>query len=220
MTEALNMRWEPAEGITGGRSLIRAFTVWAAGLFRLSVFAAETSEAADGSGETTAKAEGALAHDAARAMDAYGNSILRLSYSYLHNMEDAEDILQETLIRYIRKAPPFENERHERAWLLTVAANLSKNRIKFNRFRDYDELNEELVAEDRDDLSFVWEAVKFLPVRYREVIHLFYQEGYGSADIAAILGQKDATVRSNLKRGREKLRAILEEEYDFTGGDE
>lgn len=201
--------------MTGGRSVLGLLASWAAGLFGLSLSTAEDPDKPE-----AVPAAGTLAHDAARVMDSCGNSILRLSYSYLHNMDDAEDILQETLIRYIKKAPPFENERHEKAWLMTVAANLSKNRIKFNRFRDYNELNEELVAEDRDDLSFVWEAVKFLPVRYREVIHLFYQEGYGSADIAAILGRKDATVRSDLKRAREKLRDILEDEYDFVGGGE
>lgn len=44
------------------------------------------------------------------AFDAYGNSILRLAYSYLHSMEDAEDILQDTIIRFMDRAPLFENE--------------------------------------------------------------------------------------------------------------
>ena len=64
---------------------------------------------------------------------------------YLHNMSDAEDILQDTLIQYIRKAPAFESAGHEKAWLLTVAANLSKNKIKYNELRTTDELAEELV---------------------------------------------------------------------------
>ena len=76
-----------------------------------------------------------------RAFDTHGNSILRLAYSYLHNMEDAKDILQETLIRYMDKAPVFENASHEKAWLLRVAANLSKNKIDYNNIRKTDELN-------------------------------------------------------------------------------
>ena len=55
--------------------------------------------------------------------------VLRLAYSYLHNMADAEENLQESLIRFLKTMPRLENERHERAWLLRVAANLSKNRI-------------------------------------------------------------------------------------------
>jgi len=158
---------------------------------------------------------GYIKENAARLLDIHGDSVLRLAYSYMHNMQDAEDILQETLIRYMQAVPEFENESHARAWLLRVAANLSKNRIEYNRYRMADELNEELVAEEREDLSFVWEAVKSLPVTYRETIHLFYREGFKTAQIAEILGEKESTVRSHLKRGREKLREILKEAYDF-----
>lgn len=153
--------------------------------------------------------------EVAAAFDAHGNSILRLAYSYLHNMEDAEDILQDTLIRYMDKAPAFESEAHEKAWLLRVAANLAKNRIDYNKVRETDELNEELVAEKREDLSFVWDSVKELPVAQREVIHLFYEENLSTAEIAKILKEKESTVRSHLKRGRDKLKTILKEEYDF-----
>lgn len=149
------------------------------------------------------------------AFDLYGNSILRLAYSYLHNMADAEDILQETLIRYMNRAPEFENQNHEKAWLLRVAANLSKNRIGYNALRKADELNEELIASEHSSLSFVWEAVKSLSEAQRAVIHLFYQEGFSTAQIAKTLDEKESTVRSHLKRGREKLRDILKEDYDF-----
>lgn len=152
---------------------------------------------------------------AERLLNDYGNSILRLAYSYLHNSSDAEDILQETLIRFLEAAPALESEEHEKAWLLRVAANLSKNRIAYNRVRACDELQDQLAQEEREDLSFVWDAVRDLPERYREVIHLFYQEGYPTAEIARILGRKEATVRSDLHRGREKLKDILKEVYDF-----
>lgn len=99
-------------------------------------------------------------------INTYGNSILRLAYSYLHNMSDAEDILQETLIKYVKTAPKSENDNHEKTWLMTVAANLSKNKIDYNRIRTTDELRDTLVAEEREDLSFVWEAVKQLPSKY------------------------------------------------------
>lgn len=152
---------------------------------------------------------------AERIMRIYGNSIIRLTYSYLHNMSDAEEILQDTLVRFLKNAPEFENEDHEKAWLLRVAANLSKNRIEYNKRRYTDELRDTLAAEQREDLSFVWEAVRELPVRYREVIHLFYYEGYSTAQIGTILKMKEATVRSSLSRGRGKLREILKEVYDF-----
>lgn len=152
---------------------------------------------------------------AARLFDAYGNSILRYAYSYLHNMSDAEEVLQDTLIQYLKTAPQFENGAHEKAWLLRVAGNLSKNRLDYNAVRRADELSEELVAQEREDLSFVWEAVKALPVKDREVIHLFYQEGLSTKEIARLLQRKEATIRSDLARGRSKLKALLKEGYDF-----
>ena len=72
-----------------------------------------------------------------------------------------------------------------------------------------------LPADEREDLSFVWEAVKALPVPYQEVIHRFYYVGYFTAQIAKILHRKESTVRSNLRYGRIKLREFLREEYGF-----
>ncbi len=152
---------------------------------------------------------------AAEALDTYGNAILRCAYNYLHNMADAEEILQETLLKILTSAPNFESEEHKKGWLLRVAANLSKNRLEYNALRAYDELSEDLAKEGREDLSFVWEAVKDLPTQFREVIHLHYYEGYSTEEIALILGRNPSTVRSDLRRGREKLKSVLKEAYDF-----
>lgn len=155
---------------------------------------------------------------AERMLTEYGTSILRLAYSYLHNLSDAEEVLQDTLIQFLKTAPALDSPRHEKAWLLRVAANLSKNRIDYNRIRLTDELNEELISEEREDLSFVWEAVKALPAHQREAVHLFYHEGYTAAEISAMLGRREATVRSDLRRGRARLKEILKEAYDFEEG--
>ena len=144
---------------------------------------------------------------ATEALNTYGNAILRCAYSYLHNMADAEEILQDTLLKLLTAAPRFESEEHKKAWLLKVAANLSKNRIEYNALRDCDELDE--------SLSFVWEAVKQLPPQYREVIHLHYYEGYSTEEMAQILSRNPSTIRSDLRRGREKLKSVLKEAYDF-----
>lgn len=152
---------------------------------------------------------------AALLLERHGNSVLRCAYSYLHNMQDAEEVLQDTMVQYLRTAPELNDEAHERAWLLRVAANLSKNRLKYSVVHNTDELSEELADERREDLSFVWEAVKSLPVSCREAVHLFYYEGLSTAQIARILGRSETAVRSALHRGREKLREILREDYDF-----
>ena len=152
---------------------------------------------------------------AERMLTEYGNSILRLAYTYLHNYSDAEEVVQDTLIQFLRTAPQLTGTEHEKAWLLHVAANLSKNRIAYNKVRAADELSETLVAEEREDLSFVWDAVKKLPQVYRETVHLYYEEGYATAEIARILGRKESTVRSDLRRARAQLKEMLKEVYDF-----
>ena len=169
-----------------------------------------------------ADAHAAINRRAEEILDCYGSSILRYAYSYLHNLSDAEEVLQDTLVQFLKAAPGFETPQHEKAWLLRVAANLSKNRLAYNAVRQTDELNDALVAQQRDDLSFVWEAVKRLPAAYREALHLFYYEGYSTKEIADILQCKEATVRSHLQRGRDRLKKILREEYDFevSGTDE
>lgn len=181
-----------------------------AALQRVAAFADRRTERRE-----TAADRAAIDRQAERLLDTYGNSILRYAYSYLHNRSDAEEVLQDTLLQFLKTAPVLESAQHEKAWLLRVAANLSKNRIDYNAHRRTDELNDELVAEQREDLSFVWDAVKALPVKYREVIHLFYHEGYSTAQIAAILKLNEATVHSHLHRGREKLKELLKEGYDF-----
>ena len=61
----------------------------------------------------------------------------------------------------------------------------------------------------------MWEAVRSLKPAQREAIHLFYQEGYSTGEIAKILGRNENSVRSDLKRGREALKTMLKEAYDF-----
>ena len=152
---------------------------------------------------------------AGRLMESYGNSVLRLAYSYLHNMSDAEDVLQDTLIQYLKTQPQFKTAEHEKAWFLRVAINISKNRMTFNKIRKTDELSETLGTTETEDLAFVWDAVKQLPTKYSEVVHLYYHEGYSTAQIASLLSKNDATVRSLLQRARMKLKDVLKEVYDF-----
>lgn len=204
--------------MTGALALFPRFILTAVRLVSVLFADAGTGGAAGAQTDSETEAE-RIERETVEIMDQLGNAILRLAYSYLHNMEDAEDILQETLIKFVTAKPVFENEKHRKAWLLTVAANLAKNRIEYNRVRSSEELNEEIAGaapeEEEDDLSYVWEAVKKLPDNQREVIHLFYQEGYKTAEIADILGRKEATIRSDLKRARDKLKEILKEANDF-----
>ena len=69
--------------------------------------------------------------------------------------------------------------------------------------------------EEKEDLSYIWQAVNQLDTNQKEVIHLFYQEGYSTKEISEILNRNENTIRSDLKRARDKLKEILMEAYDF-----
>ena len=140
----------------------------------------------------------------------FGDAILRLAYSYVHNRHDAEDILQETLINILLSNPSFENSAHAKRYMLKTAANLSKNFLKKSRLRRTDTLQQDLAETQQESLAYLWQAVKQLPVSQREAVHLFYEEGYHIKEISIILNRKEPTVRSDLRRGRETLRRILE----------
>lgn len=149
------------------------------------------------------------------ALEVYGNTILRLSYSYLHNISDAEDILQETLLKLIRNQPAFESEEHQKAWLMRVAINLCKNKLKSSWFKTVaipEHYEAEALSEEESD---VLTAVNELPLKYREVVHLFYYEGYSTIEIASILDKKEATIRSLLHRARKQLEKSLKGACDF-----
>ena len=83
---------------------------WLSALVRL--FAAEdpAPQPRAGAAEVNARAE--------KLLDAYGDLLLRYAYSYLHNMADAEEVLQDTLVQFLKTAPVFLNKAHEKAWLL------------------------------------------------------------------------------------------------------
>ena len=67
---------------------------------------------------------------AQRLVETYSDMILRLSYTYLHNTQDAEDICQETLIKLLYQSRRFSSPEHEKAWVIRTAANACKDILK------------------------------------------------------------------------------------------
>lgn len=151
------------------------------------------------------------------ALQRHGRQILHLAWSYLHSQSDAEDVLQDTMVQLMKTSPKFESQDHERAWLLRVAINLCKNRMKAP-WRQHSELPEDYPTQGIPEESLeLLQAVSALPLKYREVIHLFYYEDATTAQIAGLLGKKEATVRSLLFRARDQLRQALREGSDLDG---
>ena len=140
----------------------------------------------------------------------YADAILRLSYTYLKNTHDAQDICQTVFVKLLAEPRTFESPSHERAYILRMAANACKDLLKSPWWkRTYGlEACAEIPAPEPEDGSLL-AAVNDLPPHYRAVIYLFYYEGYQAAEIGKILGIPTATVHTRLARGRAKLKELL-----------
>ena len=146
-------------------------------------------------------------------MRTYGNMLFRLCLITLGNASDAEDAIQETLIKYLQKAPEFENPEHEKAWLITVATNKCRDILRFKSRHpviDIDEINE--FTKDSSD-SGILDALMTLPDKFRTVLVLYYVEEYSIEDIARVIGKTTSAVKMRLQKGRRLLREVYGKEY-------
>lgn len=140
------------------------------------------------------------------------NHMYRAALAVLGNREEAKDAVQDALVRYLEKRPALNDEEHERAWLLRVTVNGCKSRLRSPWRKRRVELCEVLeTAEDSGAHEELLE-MEALPPQDRAAIHLHYYEGYTTAEIAAMTGEAEGTVRSRLYRARQKLRRLLEGE--------
>ncbi len=139
------------------------------------------------------------------------NTLYRTALAVMGNVSDAEDVLQEAFLRAYEKAPEFQSEEHEKAWLIRVTVNLCNSRLRSPwRKRRLPLLNSYPASEPEQ--HELLEQIVALEPKYRTVIHLFYYEGYSVKDISELTGQKEATVRSHLTRARQKLKLVLKED--------
>lgn len=138
----------------------------------------------------------------------YYSTVYKLAYARTRNSYDAEDVLQEVFLRYIRKSPDFENEEHEKAWFLRVTINCSNN-----LFADFSRRSRAQYIENAvgltDEEKILDEFLEKLPKKYRTVIHLFYYEDLKILEIAKLLDLKESTVKMHLTRARRLLKSYM-----------
>ena len=139
------------------------------------------------------------------------HTLFRAALAILGDVQEAEDAVQETFLRYLEKRPELRDGNHEKAWLLKVTANRCKSVLRVRKRHPAVELLDVYQAPDGDSRELM-EAILSLPANQRAAVHLHYYEGYTSEEIGGILGQRPGTVRSHLSRAREALRRYLLEE--------
>lgn len=157
--------------------------------------------------------------EANRLVETYADTILRVSYTYLHSTQDAEDICQDVLLKALNRAERFESAEHEHAWIIRVTINAAKDLLRRQSGRAtvaLDDIAEPVAptrATERELAArseSVLERVMALPLEYREAIYLHYYEGYSIKQIATIVHASESAVATRLSRGRSKLRPALE----------
>ena len=138
------------------------------------------------------------------------NSVYRLALTYLHSQAEAEDVCHDVFLKMIEHMISIFPGK-ERAWLLTVTANECKNRLKFWKRHENEELSDAIPMKDTWSPDIL-ETVMSLSVKERTVIYLYYYEGYASEEIAGILKITASAVRSRMERARKHLKSKLEGE--------
>ena len=145
------------------------------------------------------------------AIGRHADTVRRLCLIRLKNEADTEDIFQNVFLKYALSCVDFESAEHEKAWFIRVTINACKDLLK-SFFRSRTVPLEELLEQPAQvprDYTDVLEAVLTLPQKYRDVVYLYYYEGYGAEEIGQLLRKSVNTVYTWLTRARKLLREKL-----------
>lgn len=129
---------------------------------------------------------------------------------------EAEDCAEDVFVKVLTEGFEFNDEVHERKWLTVAAINLCKDRLKGWKRKAVMPIDDEpeLAAPEQEDRSDVLEAVLGLPNKYKDVVWLYYYEGYQTDEIAEILGSPPSTIRNRMRDARKLLKDKLGGEYE------
>lgn len=138
----------------------------------------------------------------------YSHTVVAVCVMHLRNWADAEDCFQNTFTKLFKNSPTIKEKSHLKAWLIRVAINECNNYIRKNRrFVSLTEQKDATVDFPYDEQDVSWALMK-LDAKYRDVLYLHYVEQYKVDEIAKILSKNPNTIKTTLKRGREKLKTI------------
>ena len=143
-------------------------------------------------------------------VEKHSNMILQIAYQNTFNYQDAEDITQEVFIKLMSNISELESNEHIKAWLIKVTVNLCKDYKKSFWKKNVSELDENVKYFDKEDDDVLEEIKKLKPI-HRNIIYLYYYQGYKISEISEILNINQNTVSSYLTRARAELKDIITE---------
>ncbi len=147
------------------------------------------------------------------AVRRYADTVTSVCVMRLQNMADAEDCFQNVFVKLYYNSPEFDTEEHLKAWLIKVSINECVSYMrKMRRIIPIDKIHNEKITFDNDSVDMSWALMK-TPLKYREVLYLYYCEEYKVKEISEILNKKENTIKSLLKRGREILKTVYGGDY-------
>lgn len=145
------------------------------------------------------------------ALELYGDTIRRICFMHLKKEADVEDIFQNVFFKYATKTSDFSSLEHEKAWLIRIAINECNSLLR-RWFHKNVDLSDDLsmfgitdTIEDTSVLRSVWK----LPAHYRDVIYLYFYEGYKIQEIAEIMHRKENTIHTWMRRAKQELKDVL-----------
>ncbi len=138
-------------------------------------------------------------------VDEYGNMLYRLCLVRLANEADAEDAVQDTYLKYIKKHPKFYSEEHRKAWLIRVAVNHCRDILRQNRAHLSEDIESiaSTYASEEGEGNEVIRTLMLLPEKYSSVMMLHFAEGQDYKTIAKVIGKSESAVKMRIKKGRE-----------------
>ena len=153
-----------------------------------------------------------------QAMETYWDTVYRVALNTLGSAPDAEDAVQEAMLKFYTqtqlKGKTFESDAHVKHWLIRVTLNVCKNHLRAfwrrNRVSLQDLAETQLFHSPAQNELFL--AVMQLPEQHRMVLYLYYYEDYDTKEIAALLGQSEAHIRTRVSRARNKLKEVWQDE--------
>jgi len=155
----------------------------------------------------------------------YCGAMYTIAYRFMKNSHDAEDAMQEAFIKAFKKIDSFKGEVTFGAWLKKIVIHTSIDMLKSVKldFADVDENYLKVVSDDNwevdDQISIeeVKSAISQLPQKYELVLSLFLIEGYDHSEISLILDITEVNSRTQLLRGKKKLKESLKQISYGTG---